>query len=45
MACDKYKYISALSDELNMIGSNIEERITRHHKELENFRVEKMAIQ
>lgn len=42
---DVEKYISALSEEVNMLGSNLEARMAKHHMELEDFKVEKKAIQ
>lgn len=41
---DKERYISALSDEINMLGNNLEARMVKHHMEIEDFKIEKKAI-
>jgi len=42
---DKERYISALSNEINMLGNNLDARMAKHHMEMEDFKNEKKAIQ
>jgi len=42
---DKERYLSALSNEINMLGHNLEARMANHHIQIEDFKMEKRAIQ